>query len=305
MRFFANAITWTTLVLIVLFGWIVVGAVWVVTAPFDPGRYWAGRTFRLLAVFATTMNPLWHFRTSGWKVRDPRRPYVVVSNHESYADIFLLSHLPWEMKWLSKDTIFRIPCMGWMMRMAADVPLKRGRRESREAAMAACRDRLGKKVSVMIFPEGTRSRGGELLPFFDGAFRLAIEAQVPVLPIAVAGTTHAMAKGSFRFEPATAEARVLEPIETAGMTMADVATLRERVRTTIDAARRALWKEMGIEAEYEAAAREAAALRDSSKGKAREAATLERASRMRERAERAERESADRESGDRERADQP
>ena len=55
------------------------------------------------------------------RIRDPRRPYVAVSNHESFADIFLISHLPWEMKWLSKEAIFRIPVMGWMMRMAGDI----------------------------------------------------------------------------------------------------------------------------------------------------------------------------------------
>jgi 1-acyl-sn-glycerol-3-phosphate acyltransferase len=59
------------------------------------------------------------------RIEDPRRPYVAVSNHESYADIFLISHLPWEMKWLSKEAIFRIPVMGWMMRMAGDIEVRR------------------------------------------------------------------------------------------------------------------------------------------------------------------------------------
>ena len=253
MHLVANAWAWTACVLIVLFGWIPVGAVWLVTAPFDPGRYWAGRAFRALAVLAVQLNPLWRFRTSGNPVRDPRRPYVVVSNHESYADIFLISHLPWEMKWLSKDTIFRIPLMGWMMRMAGDIPVTRGKASSRMAALDGCRDRLRKRVSVMFFPEGTRSKRGEMLPFYDGAFRLAVESGCPILPIAVAGTTHAMAKGSFRFMPATAEARVLPAVETAGLTVADVPALRERVRVLIDSARRELWREMGIEREYEGA----------------------------------------------------
>jgi 1-acyl-sn-glycerol-3-phosphate acyltransferase len=250
MHLVANAWAWTACVLIVLFGWIPVGAVWLVTAPVDPGRYWAGRAFRRLAVLAVQLNPLWKFRTSGVPVRDPRRPYVVVSNHESYADIFLISHLPWEMKWLSKDTIFRIPLMGWMMRMAGDIPVTRGKASSRMAALDGCRDRLKKRVSVMFFPEGTRSKRGEMLPFYDGAFRLAVESGCPILPIAVAGTTHAMAKGSFRFMPAIAEARVLPPVETAGLGLGDVPALRERVRVLIDAARRELWREMGIEGEY-------------------------------------------------------
>src|SRR5688500_11145396 len=156
--------------------------VFAATAPFDPGRYVVGRLFRLAAVTAVAMNPLWRFRTSGPRLRDPRRPYVVVSNHESYADIFLISHLPWEMKWLSKVEIFKIPFMGWMMHMAGDIPVVRGNANSRANALDGMRDRLRKRVSVMIFPEGTRSPTDEMLPFRDGAFRLAVEEQAPILP---------------------------------------------------------------------------------------------------------------------------
>jgi 1-acyl-sn-glycerol-3-phosphate acyltransferase len=151
------------------------------------------------------------------------------------------------MKWLSKDTIFKIPVMGWMMRMALDVPVRRGQRESAIAALAECRDRLARRVSVMIFAEGTRSHGDELLPFKDGAFQLAIETHVPILPIAIAGTRSCMAKGSFAFRPAHAKARVLAPIVTDGLTLDDLPALRDRTRATIDAARRTLKRELGPE----------------------------------------------------------
>jgi 1-acyl-sn-glycerol-3-phosphate acyltransferase len=239
-----NAWTWVMTVLVVIVGFVVVTAVFVVTAPFDPGRYAAGRAFRLLGVAQVKLNPFWRFRTSGVRIADPRRPYVAVANHESYADIFLISHLPWEMKWLSKDTIFRIPVMGWMMSMAGDVKVTRGDRNSAMQALAGCRDRLAKRVSVMIFPEGTRSRNGELLPFKDGAFRLAVEAGVPILPIVVAGTRHAMAKGSFRFRRAVACCHVLEPVPTEGLSLADVPALRDRVRSMLVDARHRLEREL-------------------------------------------------------------
>ena len=238
---------WVVAVLLVLFGFFYVGAVWLVTAPFDRGRYHAGRAFRQLAVSHVVLTRLWRFETEGEPPEGPRRPYVVVSNHESYADIFLMSHFPWEMKWLSKHTIFQIPVMGWMMRMALDVPVHRGKRESALNALNECRDRLARRVSVMIFPEGTRSRTDELLPFKDGAFHLAIQARVPILPVAIAGTRYCMAKGSFAFRRAHARARVLAPIATDGLTLADVAALRERTRATIDAARRALQRELDAE----------------------------------------------------------
>ena len=241
-----NWYVWVMTVLVVILGTPIVALIHLVTSPRDPGRYAAGRAFRLVGVTALRLNPFWRFRVRGAGPANPRRPYMVVANHESYADVFLISMFPWEMKWLSKDTMFRIPCMGWMMQWAGDIKLTRGNKESAVQALAACRDRLEKKVSVMIFPEGTRSRDGAMLPFKDGAFRVAIKEKVPILPIAVAGTRNAMAKGTFRFVSARAIAEVLEPIETTGYTLKDVATLRELVRTRIDTARRVLAQELGL-----------------------------------------------------------
>jgi 1-acyl-sn-glycerol-3-phosphate acyltransferase len=96
----------------------------------------------------------------------------------------------------------------------------------------------------MIMPEGTRSSSSELQPFHDGAFRLAVETGCPILPIAVAGTRAAIAKGSWVFGRATAVARVLPPVETTGLTLKDVPDLRERVRRMIQEARAGLLDEL-------------------------------------------------------------
>ncbi len=244
-----SALLWMAIAVLSLLWLPVLTLIFVFTAPFDPGRYIAGRWFRRAAVTAVKLNPLWDFRTEGVVIGDPRRPYVAVANHESFADIFLLSHLPWEMKWLSKEAVFRIPVMGWMMRMAGDIAVRRGERDSHRRAIDAIRDRLGKDVSVIVLPEGTRSPDGRLLPFKNGAFRVAVECQLPVLPIAVAGTRRAMAKHSLRFRRARAIARVLEPVETTGMTRSDVPALRENVRIRIAAARAELHERLGITTE--------------------------------------------------------
>jgi 1-acyl-sn-glycerol-3-phosphate acyltransferase len=236
-RTVASVWTWFVLVACLILWLPILVILVLVTAPFDPGRYWAGLWFRKLAVVTATLNPLWRFRTSGYQVTDPRRPYVAVSNHESFVDILLISHLPWEMKWLSKIELFRIPIIGWDMWIAGDIAIHRGRGASAADAMQRCREVLERRISVMIFPEGTRSTTDQMLPFKDGAFRLAIEAGVPILPLVVAGAREALPKHDWRFAPSRAELHVLPPVETTGMTLKDVGALRDRVRELIRAER--------------------------------------------------------------------
>ncbi len=206
---------------------------YVVTLPFDRTHYWTGYLYRRMPVVHERLNPLWKVRITGHLPEDPRNPYVVVSNHESFVDILLISHLPWEMKWLSKKEMFKIPIAGWLMYLAGDVKLDRGDRGSAGKAMQECQRYLRRRVSVMIFPEGTRAEDGELGRFKDGAFRLAIDAQVPILPLAVVGTKEALRKHDWRFGRTEMELHVLDPVDTTGMTPDDVDELRERVRALI------------------------------------------------------------------------
>ncbi|MEZ5267766.1 MAG: lysophospholipid acyltransferase family protein [Microthrixaceae bacterium] len=123
------------------------------------------------------------------------------------------------------------------MRLSADIPLERGDRESAGKAMDLCKVALDRKVSVMIFPEGTRSATGEMRDFKDGAFRLAIETQLPILPLVVSGTRNALRKHDWRFGRADAEVRVMPPVPTEGLTLEDVDALRDEVRSLIETER--------------------------------------------------------------------
>ncbi|CAB4542628.1 unannotated protein [freshwater metagenome] len=222
--------SWFALGVIVIVWTPIVFLVWIATTPFDKGRYATGYTFRRLCVLHQWLNPMWKFKTSGQLPANKRNPYVMVSNHESFVDMLLLSHLKMEMKYLSKESILRIPLVGWMMKMSGDVSLLRGDRSSGAAALIVCEKWLKRKMSVMIFPEGTRSFDGEMRGFKDGAFILAIRTQTPMLPVVVHGTRSALRKSDWRMGDAKAEVRVLEIIETTGMTLDDVPALRERVR---------------------------------------------------------------------------
>ena len=229
--------SWFVLGLSVVLWVPMVAVVRVVTFPFDKGAYAAGYLFRKVVMPNYWLNPLWTFRTSGTMPDDMRRPYVVVSNHESFVDMLLLSHLPWEMKYLSKIEIMKIPFLGWLMKMARDIPLVRGDSESGVAALTIARERLDRRTSVFIFPEGTRSKTGELRRFSAGAFKIAIEGQHPILPMALHGTGDCLRKNSWLQGRADAEVRVLEPIPTEGLTLDDLDDLRARVRAVIVEAR--------------------------------------------------------------------
>jgi 1-acyl-sn-glycerol-3-phosphate acyltransferase len=200
----------------------------------DPVHYRTGRWFRRLGVAMTKANPTWNLTISGEQVSNPRNPYVVVSNHQSFADIPLISHLPWEMKWVAKLELFRIPVIGWMLRLAGDISLDRQDRRSGARMLMAAGKYLSQHCSVMFFPEGTRSPDGRVGRFTDGAFALAVKAQVPVLPVVVDGSRNCLPKRSWKFGPAqTIQLKVLPPVETAGMTMQDVPRLRDQTRGAI------------------------------------------------------------------------
>jgi 1-acyl-sn-glycerol-3-phosphate acyltransferase len=202
----------------------------------DPDRYKVGRLFHRIAGVAVRLNPFWDFRVVDDVHPDPRRPYVFVANHQSNADAFLVAMVPWEMKWLSKKSIFDIPLLGWMMRVAGDVEVDRGNKESARRAMAEMRERLDRKLSVIIFPQGTRSPDGTVGAFREGAFRLAIEAGVDVIPLAVAGTAESLPKGSISFSKTSATVTVLPPVSTKGLAVEDAPQLAERVRSQIASA---------------------------------------------------------------------
>lgn len=223
---------WGAIAAIVVFGFPLVALVRLFDR--DPVRYHTGRMLRRLGVPIGKTNPAWRVHVSGERIDDPRRPYVVVSNHQSQADIPLIAHLPWEMKWIAKEDLFRVPFVGWMMRLAGDIPLDRDDRRAGARALLEARRTLERKCSVMIFPEGTRSPDGRVRRFTDGAFLLAIRAGVPVLPLAVEGSRDCLPKRSWIFgDTQDIHLMVLPPVETAGLGPADVGALRDQVRRMI------------------------------------------------------------------------
>ncbi len=206
----------------------------------DPSRKLGGQMIRFWGRCMVAAVPAWKMRyLDPMPERLPER-CVCISNHCSNVDPFLLAHLPWEMKFLAKSTLFKIPSVGWGMVIAGDISVVRGSAKSIKAAMKKASFYLQRGMPVLFFPEGTRSKTGDLLPFKDGAFRLAIENQADILPMAVAGTRGALKKGDWR--PGKAEGVILvgEPISTAGMSVKNLKDLKATSRAAVTALKQEL-----------------------------------------------------------------
>lgn len=197
----------------------------------EPLRLRTGRWFRLLGRVIAKVNP-WRLHLSGIEHFDPKAVYVVVSNHQSLADIPLISHLHLDAKWLGKAELFQVPVVGWMLRMAGDIPVDRSDRRKAAQALLQCARYLRQRCSVVFFPEGTRSLNGELLPFNDGPFQLAIREQVAVLPLVVEGSGSALPRNTWIFGGRQdIHLSILKPIEVAGRTVKQTGDLRDEVRS--------------------------------------------------------------------------
>jgi 1-acyl-sn-glycerol-3-phosphate acyltransferase len=206
-----------------------------VTAPFDRRRVVLHLYSCLWASLYVYVNPLWRCRVVGRERLPWRGAAVIVANHLSIADILVLYGLYRPFKWVSKSSVFRVPFLGWNMALNGYVPVTRGAAESVRRMLARCRELLDQGSPLLLFPEGTRSVTGELQPFKDGAFRLAAEAGVPVIPVALSGTFESVPKhGVVMRDRMDAVVEVLEPLDPRAF--ADAGALRDAARASIAAA---------------------------------------------------------------------
>ena len=209
---------------------------WAATRPFDP-RLRALHVFTCFwASLYTWANPAWPVEIEGRARIRREEAYVMVANHQSLLDILVLFRLFVHFKWVSKIENFRIPLIGWNMRLNRYIALRRGDRSSVVQMLGRCRETLAAGSSVMIFPEGTRSPDGRLRAFKPGAFVLAKTTGRPVLPIVVDGTASALPKRGFLLQGRhRIRVRVLEEIPAASFEAESAEELALRVQALIGA----------------------------------------------------------------------
>jgi len=188
-------------------------------------RFWANAILWLSRARVTV--------TGGEKL-SPGRSYIYMANHQSNADIpVLLGRLPVQFRWLAKAELFKIPIFGRAMRGVGYISIDRSNRKSAFQSLARAAATIRNGTSVLIFPEGTRSRDGRLLPFKKGGFVLAVDSGVPIVPVIIRGTRNIIPKGHFVIRSAPITMQILDPVETADYTRKTKDALLARIRTIL------------------------------------------------------------------------
>jgi 1-acyl-sn-glycerol-3-phosphate acyltransferase len=187
---------------------------WLVTYPFDRERAMIHWMLTYESIVLSHIIPIWKINIEGREKAVKGTTYVIISNHQSMLDILLLNCLRYKFTWISKIENMKVPFIGWYLRMADYIVVNRGDEDSKTEMLEKSLDKLKKGVSIMIFPEGTRSLNSEIGFFKRGAFQLALQANVALLPVLIDGTGGILPKHGMIFGTGhKISIRVLDPIQ--------------------------------------------------------------------------------------------
>ena len=203
------------------------------TYPFDRKGRAVHRYARLWGKIALLANRV-KVKLEGIEHIKGEGPYIFMSNHQGYFDVFaLLGRLPFQFKWLVKKELFSIPILGWTMAAAGYINIDReGTRKTVEALNEAAQ-KIREGMSILIFPEGSRSPDGSIQSFKKGGFTLAIKSRVPIVPIAITGTREIMPKGKLTVAAGEIRIQMSHPIPTQSYSLKDREALIKKVNQAI------------------------------------------------------------------------
>ena len=190
------------------------------------GRFWSWGVLKIGGV---------RLKIRGLDHLDPSRPYIFVANHQSNIDIpALVQSLPkFQLRWMAKKELLFVPFFGWALWSSKHILVNRSARSHAMASLKKAREKIAGGISVVFFPEGTRSRDGELLPFKRGGFLLAVRTQTPIVPIAIHGSGNILPKGDWRIRTGEIEVIVSDPVPVDESHARDLRSLMTHVRHII------------------------------------------------------------------------
>lgn len=210
------------------------GSATVVLSIFLPSRWVSlicGTFWSRLNAWLTPMS----VNVTGRENIDPQQSYVVVANHQSLYDVFVLyGFLGIDFKWVMKQDLRRVPGLGIGCEKLGHVFVDRSNRRAALASVKAAESKICNGTSVVFFPEGTRSRDGALRPFKKGAFRFALDLNLPILPVTIVGTRDILPSDSLDLLPGKARLIIDEPIRVDGLDGKDIPRLMEQVRSVFE-----------------------------------------------------------------------
>lgn len=203
----------------------------VVCYPFDRGRRVVHELSRILVRTFFLVPPFWRQRIVGLENVDKKKRYVIVVNHNTVIDIPALYYLPLNFRWVSKREVYKVPFFGQFLFLHGDICINRGRASAAmEQLLREGKKWIARGASVAVFPEGTRSRDGEIHRFRAGAFTLAKEAGVEILPVVLDGTATLIRKNAMFDWRNRIDIRVLRPVSVEEVRDTEVHDLMEGVR---------------------------------------------------------------------------
>jgi 1-acyl-sn-glycerol-3-phosphate acyltransferase len=206
--------------------------IWLLTYPFDPERRLVHRWVLLQGTLLVKSMPFWSLKIEGREKIIKGETYVIISNHQSLLDIILITRLGNNFRWVSKAELFRVPILGQTMRMARYLEVARGSKESVLKFMDQALQTLDRNISVMMFPEGSRSKSTEIVRFKSGAFQLALRRDKPILPVVIDGTGKVLPKEGYTIKGRTRlRLKVLDPVYPGSFGSGDPDELATEIRS--------------------------------------------------------------------------
>lgn len=213
MDIFKSLVVWFIGIVFAVITFPITLIVWLLVLPFDRDKKIIHWFLMYESLILSYLIPIWSIRIEGRENAIKGKTYIIISNHQSLLDILLLNCLRYRYKWISKIELTKVPVIGWYLKMADYIVINRGNEESKIEMLEKSYTFLKKGISIMIFPEGTRSLDNEIGFFKRGAFQLALQANLPLLPVLIDGTGGILPKHGLIFGSGhEIRIKVLDPV---------------------------------------------------------------------------------------------